>query len=240
MYASSRPLVSVVIPVFNGERYLKEAIDSVLQQDYRPIDLIVVDDGSTDGTAHVVQPYASAGQVTRHFQRHQGPAAARNAGVELARGDLVAFIDADDLWVQDKLSAQVDLLLSHPDAEMVLGRMRQFISPDLGPIQRAAARIMREEVLSQLPSSSLIKKSVFGRVGLFDPRYSVAAEMDWVMRALDAGVRMAELQQLVYLRRIHAANIGRRDPPTQDATRLRVLKAGLDRRRAQARRRPGT
>jgi glycosyltransferase involved in cell wall biosynthesis len=99
------PLISCVVPVFNGERYLGEALDSILAQTYRPLELLVVDDGSTDGTAALVTRYRD--QIRPLFQPNAGQAAARNLGLSVARGEFVAFLDADDLWHPEKLARQM-------------------------------------------------------------------------------------------------------------------------------------
>ena len=100
-----KPLVSCIVPVFNGERYLAEALDSILAQTYRPVDLIVVDDGSTDGTAQVAAGYGE--RITYLYQENSGPAAARNKGIDAAQGEFVAFLDADDVWHEEKLARQM-------------------------------------------------------------------------------------------------------------------------------------
>ena len=97
-------LISCIVPVFNGERYLAEALDSILAQTWRPLEVIVVDDGSTDGTAHIAAGYGA--EVSYIHQANAGPAAARNRGLDAARGEFIAFLDADDLWHKDKLSAR--------------------------------------------------------------------------------------------------------------------------------------
>ena len=103
------PLVSTIIPVFNGERLLPEALDSVFRQDYRPIEVIVVDDGSTDGTSLVAR---SCPEVRYLYQSNQGLGAARNAGIAAACGEFIAFLDADDIWLPRKLSSQMNFLCS--------------------------------------------------------------------------------------------------------------------------------
>jgi len=99
------PLISVIIPVYNGERYLAEAIESALAQTWEPVEIIIVDDGSTDGSADVASRFASS--VKYDLQPHAGPGAARNRGARLARGDYLAFLDADDLWLKEKLKLQM-------------------------------------------------------------------------------------------------------------------------------------
>ena len=108
------PLVTVIIPTYNRVRYLREAIDSVLSQDFRDFELIVVDDGSTDATSDLMDAYSS--RLRYIFQEHHGVSAARNTGIAHARGSLVAFLDSDDLWLPKKLSAQVDFFRKNRDA----------------------------------------------------------------------------------------------------------------------------
>src|SRR5687768_9695612 len=125
------PLVSVIVPVHQGERYLGEAVESVLAQTYAPIELIVVDDGSTDRSADIARGF---GPVVRYvYQVNAGQSAARNHGVRLARGPLLAFLDDDDSWSPGKLALQVAALASDPCLEAVFGHVRQFVSPDLPP-----------------------------------------------------------------------------------------------------------
>ena len=122
----SPPLVSVLIPAFNAAAYLEDCLASVwLQVGEFELDVIVIDDGSTDATAAIVGRHAAARllQQTQH-----GPAAARNAGITVARGDFIAFLDADDLWPAGSLKARMDVLLNHRDAAMVFGDCRQFDS----------------------------------------------------------------------------------------------------------------
>lgn len=109
-------LISCIVPVFNGERYVSETLDSILAQTYRPLELIVADDGSTDGTAAVVARY---GEPVRYlWQSNQGPAAARNLGVSAAQGEFVAFLDADDLWHPEKLTRQMARFHARPELSL--------------------------------------------------------------------------------------------------------------------------
>jgi len=109
--------VSVIIPAYNGAAFLPEAIDSVLAQDYEPLEILVVDDGSTDDTHDVLRPYAP--RIRYFYQENRGPSAARNLGIERARGDLIAFLDADDRWLPGKLAAQVAALGTQSAAALV-------------------------------------------------------------------------------------------------------------------------
>jgi len=107
--------VSVIIPVFNGERFIGEAIQSVMDQTYPPLEIIVVDDGSSDKTADIVRYLSGARPILYRRQSNQGAAAARNAGVSLAQGEWIAFLDADDVWYPEKLAIQVEHFKTYPD-----------------------------------------------------------------------------------------------------------------------------
>src|SRR5947209_1330223 len=139
---SSNPcLISVIIPVYNGERHLAEALDSVLSQAHHPLEVIVVDDGSTDNTAAVARKYSA---VRYYHQANGGSAAARNRAIELAHGDLFAFLDADDVWAPEKLKRQMAVLEAEPELEAVLGFAQQFFSPELPPEIRMRLRCPAE------------------------------------------------------------------------------------------------
>src|SRR5262252_5932775 len=124
-------LVSVIIPVFNCERYVAAAIESVLKQTTQPEEVVVVDDGSTDDTPRILA--ALSPRVTFVRQPNCGAATAINRGLEAASGRIFCFLDADDLWLPDKVARQLDWLTSYPNTEAVFGHVQQFFSEDLGP-----------------------------------------------------------------------------------------------------------
>ncbi|WP_333609457.1 glycosyltransferase family 2 protein [Arsukibacterium sp.] len=117
------PLVSVIIPVYNGSAYIADSIHSILQQHYHPLEVIIVDDGSTDGTAEIVQQLADE-RVHYVRQQNSGSAVARNLGISLAKGELIAFNDGDDLWAPHRLAQQVSFLQQHPECQAVCGRFK--------------------------------------------------------------------------------------------------------------------
>lgn len=225
--------VTVVIPVRDGERYLGEAIDSVLRQSLPATELVVVDDGSQDGTAAVMERYR--GKLTCLQQECSGAATARNRGVAYASTDLVAFLDADDLWSDDKLERQVRALAANSSLAMVFGHVEQFVSPDLAPHAQAALRTDPEPRPGYCCSAMLIRKEAWRRVGGFAPALRLGDFLDWYARACDAGLDHALLPEVVCRRRLHERNMGR----TLKASRgdyARVLHAILQRRRSPARR----
>ena len=212
------PLVSVIIPVFNGEAFLGEAVQSVLAQKYSPVEVIIVDDGSTDGTEDVVKSFP---ETVRYLQQsNQGPAAARNRGIEQAQGSLIAFADADDLWPEDKLEVQLPYLLRDPVIEIVLGRIQQ--------VRTSIA--VGEPAFSVNLGSAVIRKSVFERVGLFDESMRYSEDVDWFMRAREAGAAIMTIDAVTLLYRQHEQNMTR-GKSTSELNVLKALKRSLDRRR---------
>jgi glycosyltransferase involved in cell wall biosynthesis len=230
------PLVSVVIPVYNGEKYLHEAIESVLAQTYPNTEIIVIDDGSTDRSAEIAQKLSSV--VKYHYQSNAGTGAARNHGVEVARGSFFSFLDADDLWLQDKLNIQMSALRNKPETEIVFGHVKQFYSPELDEVTRSKIRCPNEVMPGYLPYTMVIQRDAFFRVGLFESNWRVGQDVSWIMRAQEQKLKMLMLPDLIYMRRLHKDNKGITHRPfIKD--RVRILKAALDRRRKMDNSDPG-
>ncbi len=223
----ARPLVSVIVPAYQAEAYLDEALESALAQDYREREVILIDDGSTDRTAEI----AAAHGVTVSRQSNGGPAAARNAGLVLARGELVAILDADDIWPQERLSRQVAYLREHPDDGMVMGLTEVFLTPGQ-PRPAHYPRIAEDGPYQGHPSTLLVRREVFELVGLFDESLRLSEDLDWLARAGDAGVRIGRLDCTVLRYRIHAANTSR-DSDAVESTTLRMLRASVRRKRSE-------
>ena len=209
MTNSGRPgdhLVSVLIAVRDGERFLAAAIESVLVQTYRPLELVVVDDGSRDGSAEIAERFGAPVTVLR--QAALGLGAARNRAVEISAGDLLAFLDADDLFVSGRLERQVAALDADRSLEAVVGRIDEFLDPGVADAARAELRRPREGATAHLLTAMLIRRSAFERVGPFLPDQPIGVNIEWSARALDAGVRSVEIDAVVLLRRLHGGNIG--------------------------------
>jgi glycosyltransferase involved in cell wall biosynthesis len=223
--------VSVIIPVYNGDRYLAEAIESVLAQEYRPLEILVVDDGSTDESPRIARRFGSP--VRCLAKPHSGLAATRNFGVAAAQGELLAFLDSDDVWLAGKLTRQVQELLTEPALDGVFGRMEQFVSPELAPAIRERLQPKVVTLASPIPSSLLIRMAAYHRVGEQDSQWRVGEFMEWLLKAQAQGIRLRMLDDLVLRRRIHASNMG-----IQERGRRRdyaeILLASLKRRRQQS------
>ena len=227
--SGERPLVSVIIPVYNGELYLAEAIESVLAQTYRPIEIIVVDDGSSDNTAEVAKRYAP--EVRYVHQANSGAPAARNRGVGLARGEFLAFLDSDDTWAEDKIERQVACFEDDPALEAVCGQVQHFISPDVKDELGAKMHCPERPMPGPGPVSMLVRSEAFQRVGPLDTKLRIGERLNWWARAMEQGIRALMLPDVVQMRRIHLDNISIR---ARDARSdyLTVVRGSLKRRRS--------
>jgi glycosyltransferase involved in cell wall biosynthesis len=220
--------LSVVIPVRDGERYLGEAIDSVLGQQPPPHEVIVVDDGSVDRSAELAQSYG--GVVCCVRQAAAGIGAARNRGVALAGGTHLAFLDADDRWDGERIAGQLALLSARPELELVGGWVEEFWSPDLPAAERARLRPPARLQAATLPGTILVPLARFRAVGPFAEDWVTGEFIDWMVRAREGGLREAMVERRVLWRRLHASNNGRlRRDGRQDY--LRVAREALQRRR---------
>lgn len=215
--------VSAIIPVRDCERFIAEAISSIRRQTVPVSELIVVDDGSTDRTAEVVKRHDD---LTYLYQAPSGQSAARNRGASRASGRFLAFLDADDLWMPDKIQRQLEEMTSRPELGAVFGHAIQFRERD--DENRAVG--LGPPIPAWHPSAMLIKRDEFHRVGTYSSDWRTGEIIDWYARALDCKLAMAMLPEIVFERRLHAGNLGRTlDRPTQHY--LRVLREVIARRR---------
>lgn len=219
--------ISVIIPVYNGERYLAEAVGSILAQEYPLLEIIAVDDGSTDRTPELLKSYTKVRYVR---QPRLGASAARNNGVRCSSGQWLAFLDADDLWTRGKLKVQTALLQSDPDLDMVFGYAEQFYSPEFEDSLKGKIQFAEGSMPGYVPGAMLVRKESFLKVGFFNEAFRIGEFIDWYTRALDGGLSSVLARDVVLRRRIHDANTGIRERDSRKDY-LRVLKASLDRKR---------
>jgi glycosyltransferase involved in cell wall biosynthesis len=183
---SKQPLVSVIIPTYNRAWVLREAIDSVLAQEFKDFELIVVDDGSTDNTGEILDSYEQDILVLR--QSNKGVSAARNRGIDAAEGRLIAFLDSDDLWLPRKLSSQVDFFNSNPAAvinqtEEIWVRNGVRVNPKTRHHKFSGMIFERSLALCLVsPSAVMIKKNLFSEVGVFDENLPACEDYDLWLR----------------------------------------------------------
>ena len=198
-------LISVVIPVYNGERYLGQAIESVLAQAHRPLEIIVVDDGSTDGSATLSQQFGPP--VRYHYQPNAGVGAARDMGAMLAQGEFLAFLDADDLWVSNKLDLQLCAFMDDPSLDISFGHVRQFYSPELDEETRRRIVLPDATFVGCHPGTMLLRQTTFRRIGRFRADQQVGQFIDWYARAQEQRLEMQVLPDILMQRRLHGANM---------------------------------
>jgi glycosyltransferase involved in cell wall biosynthesis len=222
--------ISVVIPVYNGESYLEMAIRSAITQTEPPGEIIVVDDGSTDGSAAIARGFGAP--VHCLSQPHAGLSAALNRGIERAHGTFLAFLDADDLWMEAKLARQLNALDANPALDAVFGHVEQFVSPELDPAVGPALADGMRLAPGYLAGTLLIRAAAFHRVGPFDTRWQIGNFIDWYMRAQEAGLRDTMLPEILLRRRLHDKNMGIRERASRRAY-AHILKDALDRRRSR-------
>lgn len=231
--------ITVIIPVYNGERYLAEAIESVLAQSRQPDEIIVIDDGSTDDSAQVVKRFATGHYSGRcpvryRWQAQAGASQARNHGVAVATGNWLAFLDADDLWTADKLAKQQAVLETQPTLDMVFGQVQQFYSPEIAAMENKPALPGGEQMAGYHVGAMLIRRTAFEKVGPFDPQWQVAHFIEWYRRAQKIGLKSLVLPEIVMKRRIHTTNLGIRAYAQARVEYVRLMKTMVDQHRLAA------
>jgi glycosyltransferase involved in cell wall biosynthesis len=210
--------MTVVVPVYNGERFLGEALDSVVAQGVSGLEVLVVDDGSTDGTADIARAHPAS--VSYVWQENRGQAAAVNAGLRRARGELVTVLDSDDVWAAGMLAVLQREMACAPEADIVSGLTSRYRD----------GRAIGAAYPALFFGSALIRRALFDRVGLQDERLRFSEDADWFLRALEAGavVRFCPVLALYY--REHDGNLTCDKPATLKGYAA-VIKRSLDRRR---------
>jgi glycosyltransferase involved in cell wall biosynthesis len=219
--------ISVICPAWQAAATLAESLASVYAQTLPAGEVVVVDDGSTDKTSDIAR--TAGATVTR--RANGGTPSALNAGIAETRGDLIAFIDADDLWPTDKLAMQARLLAANPGLAGVLGLQKCFVSPEVPAEVAARYRLSETPEPAWLTGALLVRRSVLDSVGQFDPRMRAGHAVDWFDRARRLGTVFLVPQQTVLLRRIHPGSLSHRSALSDAGYALMARKA-IQRRRA--------
>ncbi len=223
----ARDRIDAIVAVRDGAPYLAAAIESALDQTRPPDRVIVVDDGSSDESAAIAEAFGAPVTVLR--RPAAGAPAALNAGLAESDAELVAFLDADDLWLAGKLALQADLLADRPDVELVFGHVVEFGDGDCEGLE-----IRTEPAPGMVKSAAMARRSTLDRIGHFDASYAVVDFPEWRARSQDAGVVEHLLPDVVTRRRVHGANVTLQRRETTHAEYLRMARASLARRRATA------
>jgi glycosyltransferase involved in cell wall biosynthesis len=223
------PLISVVIPLYDGERFIRQAIESALAQTWERTEVIVVDDGSTDRGAEIASEYS----VKLLRQENRGVGAARNRGYAEATGELVSFLDQDDRFLPEKLERQLEALLAEPDAGMCSCKMRIFLEPGDERPRWIQPHLLGTDTHSLQVGTLLTWRRTFEQIGAFDESLRWGNDADWFLRAREAQIPIAMVPEPLVIYRIHEGNeSGRGHPVLQEA--FKVFRASIKRRQAEA------
>ena len=231
------PIISCIVPVYNGEAFLSEALDSILGQTYQKLEVIVVDDGSTDETESVARQYGT--RVRYYRQPNAGAPAARDEGVRISSGELVAFLDADDLWHPEKLERQLARFLARPELGLCFTHAKHFwVSEMKEEEKRFQNHRLTQTLPAYLTQALLVRRELFQTVGNFNTGLKFADAMDWFLRAVHQGAVMELLPEALLYRRMHRQNSSMESDTRQMTQKmqealLKVVRDSLIRRRAQ-------
>lgn len=220
--------VSVIIPCYNAEKYLEEAINSVLNQACKPLEIILIDDGSNDYSLEVAKKFSH--KISIISQPHKGAAAARNLGINLAKGNYLAFLDADDVWEKHHLLSLLKAFGDNLSLDMALGHVEQFVSPEIAGAENLIIPDNLRIIAGGHPGAMLVKKDVFLKVGLLNENLEIGEFVDWFLRANEMNIKQTIIPEIIYKRRIHSTNqVILKKEFLKDYTR--ILKESIDRRK---------
>jgi glycosyltransferase involved in cell wall biosynthesis len=221
------PSVSVVLAVKNGERYLAEALESVLAQSRPPQEIVVVDGHSEDRSAAIAAAYDRVRVVK---QEGVGFAGAWNEGVAASQGEILAFIDSDDRWEPRKLALQVEHLLDHPEVDYVITRARFVAEPGM-PLPRGFnPDLLEGDHVANMPSALVIRRPAFAAVGPFRTDYSIASDIDWFARAKDLPLTLGVVEEVLVDKRVHDTNLSYTAADRLNEELLDLLRDSVERR----------
>ena len=224
------PLISCIIPVYNGRRFIAESLDSIFAQTYRSIEVIVADDGSTDDTPRLVKEYPQPVIYIR--QPNQGSPRARNCGIQAAKGDFVAFLDSDDLWRAEKLTRQMARFQDRPELDFCVTHIQNFWMPEVAAqAEQYQGHPKSRPLPGYITDTLLATRQAFETVGLFSSELNHGDSFDWFVRARRIGVLGELLPDVLVDRRIHAGNTSHLFERRSRTEFLAILKQSLDTRR---------
>ncbi len=221
--------LSVIIPVYNGERYLAEALTSVIEQSFSDYEIIVVDDGSTDATSSVA---ASFPDVKYFYQEHKGVAEARNLGVSQSKAPYIAFHDADDICLPTRLEQQLSVLENYQHLGFSLCRLQNFVQPEVEvPMTLTAPELMSPRI--GFVSAAVIRSEVMDRVGKFNDSLVSGEDVDWLIRAQRIGILYSITLDVLINRRLHDRNLSAQIEQGHLGL-FKALRASIDRKKDDA------
>ena len=219
--------VSVIMVVRNGARHIREALDSVYRSTIKPLEVVVVDGGSSDGTADIARGFPSTRVIA---QNGTGIAAAYNQGVAQARGGLIAFISHDDIWTQAKLDIQVGYMVAHPDCLISAGHIEHFLDSGADVPAGFRGELLERPHPGWVMEALMARPEVFRRVGPFNPEFAISEDTDWFARARDLAVESAMLPDVLLRKRVHTTNASLNEKRINQLL-LRAMRNSIERKR---------
>lgn len=219
------PLVTVIVPVHNGEKFIVEAVDNILSQNYPALEIIIVNDGSTDNSDSIIKNLETD---VRYFNRdNAGPSVARNSGIKDATGKYIAFLDVDDLWPENNLTYLVQELEENPDVDVVRGYAQLFRDTDQGEREYLGNP---KEGYRYYIGAALYRNDVFSKVGLFEPSLLFGEDTDWYYRGVEKNISTKWLDEVTLFVRRHGENMTE-GKNIVELNKLKTIKRAIDRKR---------
>ena len=223
--SNNKPLISVIMPVYNGEKFIKEAIDNILGQNYPALEIIVVDDGSTDNTKNIIDKLPVD---IRYFpQTNDGPASARNKGIRDASGKYILFLDVDDLWPENNIHLLLNEIEKDKNLEVVRGYAQLMKTDEKGKMEFIGNP---RDSFPDYIGAGIYRREVFEKVGLYDPAMKFGEDADWFNRARELNIPMKRLDAVTLYVRRHGGNMTE-GKSLLELNALKVFKKALDRQR---------
>lgn len=222
-----KELISVIVPVYNGDRFISKTIDSVITQSYKNIEIIVVDDGSTDKSVDIVKSYKNIQYI---YQDNKGPSSARNTGISSSKGTYIAFLDCDDVWYNEKLSMQEEFLRNNPKIGFVFAHRKMIIEEGIPKPPWYREHLFEKPSPILTASALLARRSAFEAVGGYNTDFRFGENAEWLSRAKHIGIKMEILKEVLLDQRLHDEN----QTYHLDEMRsniLKVLKNSIDRKK---------
>lgn len=224
----SEPLITVIIPACNAEAFIQETLQSVINQSWSLLEIILIDDGSTDRTGEIAAANPGVNVIR---QDNQGVAAARNAGIRQARGNYIAFLDADDIWPPEKIAHQVAYMQQYPKWGISYTMHQCFLDGSIDSIPLwVRPELFKEQEPGHVPSALMVTREALEQVGLFNEDYPVAEDAEWLLRAKEKQITIGLVPELLLYKRVHQNNLTGRPDVQQNL--FRALAASLARRKS--------
>jgi glycosyltransferase involved in cell wall biosynthesis len=226
---SNNPLISIIIPVYNSERFIRDAIASIINDKYLPKEIIVVNDGSTDNTPNIVSKFPNIILISRE---NRGVAIARNAGIESSTGEYIAFLDSDDIWMPGRIEKSLNYFSKHPEIDFIHGQQVMFLENGVQKPNLIKQEWLEKPMDACIPGTLMLKKTCFEKIGLFNPEYKTGEDTEWLVRAKEANLKMARIPLIFLRRRIHDSNISLNYGEKPNVNLLKIMRKSIHRKKA--------